>query len=422
MTTLRFAPGVIHRTSKRGLVIADPNGDTVLFEHPNAGDLPALLDHRPTPAELTARLGPPLQPSLIDDLLAAGILTDAEAHHATAPAIRPRLVLDRSGILFPGIEHPSRWIHRHVVPTISSLPGRITLIALVAAGIVTLIAGHPHPAGNPNSPAAQALLILLLGLLTAVLHELGHAVALIHFGCVPCRAGFGFYWGALCFFVDSTPALTLPRRQRAAQALAGLAVDLVSTSVLAILAHTVHNPLLAIVFWQRAILDATAIALNVLPVLEVDGHWALADYLDEPDLSPRARAALAQTIHRRRPTAGYGMAAYGALSLTAGFGLIALSTLVAWHILGNLITALFHGNPADILIGTYLTVPLLLGLAASTLGLILQSLTTAPQPANQPEPSSTPADPAAQPAASATPRPRADRAGWQQRDDLGRFQ
>jgi putative peptide zinc metalloprotease protein len=38
---------------------------------------------------------------------------------------------------------------------------------------------------------------------------------------------------------------------------------------------------------------------NALPILEVDGHWPLADYLDEPDLAPRARDALAGAGHPR---------------------------------------------------------------------------------------------------------------------------
>ena len=371
MTCLQLAPDVIYRASKRGLVIADPTGETVLFEHPRAVQLPTILHDRPTPEELTARLGPPLQAGLIQDLLAAGILTNGDPAPNLSPATRP-VRWDRSGLQFPGIATPSRWIHRHLLRAIRTWPGRITIGGLVTAGVACLAAG-PTTTATTTDPDTRALLILLLALLTTVLHEFGHAVALVHYGRAPRRAGLGFYWGSLCFFVDSTPALTLPRHQRAVQALAGLAVDVVTTSTLAILAHIVHNPLLAVVFWQLAVLDAFAIVTNALPVLEVDGHWALADYLDEPDLSPRARGALAETLHRRRPTAGYPMAAYGAISLAAGLGLIATSALITWHILGPLIAALFHGNITDILIGAYLIGPVLVGLAVSTLGLILQS-------------------------------------------------
>ena len=216
---------------------------------------------------------------------------------------------------------------------IRSWPGRIALGVLIIAGIACLVAGspslkpppptQPHGRRRSSSPAPDDR--------APRVRARSRARALWPSSR---RAGLGFYWGSLSFFVDSTPALTLPRHQRAVQALAGLAVDVVATSTLAILAHTLHNPLLAVVFWQRAVLDAVAILINAVPVLEVDGHWALADYLDEPDLSPRARAALAETIHARRPSAGYPMAAYGAISLAAGLALIATSALITWHILG----------------------------------------------------------------------------------------
>jgi len=203
-------------------------------------------------------------------------------------------------------------------------------------------------------------------------------VVLVHYGRTPRYAGFGLYWGAVSFYVDSTPALTLPRRERVVQALAGLAADAVTTSILAILAvlaQTRIGPLLAAVFWSRAVLNAIAIVLNALPILEVDGHWALADYLDEPDLAPRARAALADLLHRRRPPAGTGLAAYGAVSLLAGFALIAASVAIQWQVLGGLITALVTGSVTDILIGCYLVVPLAIAVLVSLAGLIRQAVT-----------------------------------------------
>lgn len=381
MSTLELAPDLLYRRSKRGLVLAAPTGATVLLEHPRAHDLPALLAGAPTRAELAARLGPPLQPSAIDDLVALGILRDASAPLGGQSPSR-RVTVGRSGILIPGIGVPSQWLDRHVVPVLISVPGRLALLAMVVAGIACFALGAP-PGPQPSAgPASQALLLMVAGLATTVLHELAHAVALVHFGRTPRRAGFGFYWGALSFFVDSTPAMTLPRRERVVQALVGLAMDVVSTAAVVVLAHAHLSPLLTVVLWQRAVLDAVAIVMNALPVLEVDGHWALADLLDEPELAPRARGALAELVRGRQPSAGYAMAAYGAVSLLAGLGLLALCAAVNWQVLGDLIVALFTGNLADILIGVYLVGPLVLGIVVSSFGLVLESVVTAePEPA-----------------------------------------
>lgn len=372
---LQFAPGVIHRASKRGLVIANRHGETVLFEHPRAAGLPMLLAVTPTPDELVRRLGPPLEPGVIGDLLAAEFLIQASDGPMDSPPARsPAVTLSRSGLMLTGIAGPSRWLDRYLAPVVTSRLGRCLLILMVAAGAGCLAAGPPGPLGGAN-PGTQVLLLLTLGLLTSLIHEFAHAVVLVHYGRTPRYAGFGLYWGAVSFYVDSTPALTLPRRERVVQALAGLAADAVTTSILAVLAQTRIDPLLAAVFWSRAVLNATAIALNALPILEVDGHWALADYLDEPDLAPRARAALADLLHRRRSPAGVGLAAYGAVSLLAGFALIAVSVAIQWQVLGGLITALVTGSVTDILIGCYLVIPLAIAVLVSLAGLIRQTVT-----------------------------------------------
>jgi putative peptide zinc metalloprotease protein len=371
---LRFAPGVIHRTSKRGLVIANRHGETVLFEHPRAAGLPMLLAVTPTPDQLAQRLGPPLEPGVISELLAAGFLIEAPDSLADPAPARPCAVtLSRSGLMWTGIARPSRWLDRHVAPVVTSRPGRCLLLLVVAAGVGCLVAGPPGQLTG-ESPATQVLLLLALGLATSFIHEFAHAVVLVHYERTPRYAGFGLYWGAVSFYVDSTPALTLPRRERVVQALAGLAADVVTTSILAIVAHTTASPLLAAVCWRRAVLNAVAIALNALPILEVDGHWALADYLDEPDLAPRARAALADLMHRRQQPAAIGLAAYGAVSLLAGFALIAVSVTIQWRVLGGLITALATGSVTDILIGCYLVVPLAIAVLASLTGLIREAV------------------------------------------------
>jgi putative peptide zinc metalloprotease protein len=336
--------------------------------------LPLLLADTPTPAELAQRLGPPLEPGVISDLQAAEFLIEAsDSPVAAAPARPPAVTLSRSGVMLTGIAGPSRWLDRYLAPVVTSRLGRCLLLLTAAAGAGCLAAGPPGRLSGA-SPATQVLLLLALGLLTSLIHELAHAVVLVHYGRTPRYAGFGLYWGAVSFYVDSTPALTLPRRARVVQALAGLAADAVTTSILAVLAQTRTGPLLAAVFWSRAVLNATAIALNALPVLEVDGHWALADYLDEPDLAPRARAALADRLHRRRPPAGIGLAAYGAISLLAGFALIAASVAIQWQVLGGLITALVTGSVTDILIGCYLVIPLAIAVFVSLAGLIWQAV------------------------------------------------
>ena len=261
----------------------------------------------------------------------------------------------------------------------------MALGAVLLAGVAALLAGRPDLPPVSAHPATEALLMLFLTLLIAMCHELGHAVALVHYGRVPSRAGFGFYWGSLCFYVDSTPALTLGRRQRVTQALVGLAVDVVALSLCAVAAQLCSSTLLAIVFWRLSMLGLVGVAVNLAPILEVDGHWALADLLDEPDLAPRARRSLALALRRERPEAHW-LAAYGAASLVAGLVLIGTSVYVFWQTSGHLVQALLGGSATDLLIGLYYVVPLALGVAVSALGLVLETAWAPALPTTPPEP------------------------------------
>lgn len=370
-----FGPSTEYRVSKRGLLIADSSGDTVLVEHPASSQLPSLLADDPSPEELARRLGPPRGAELVDELVRMGILVhptpglNAEANLRDS---RP-VSLSRSGLMIAGIGIPAIWINRHLLPALLTLPGRITIGVVVAAGVVALLIGRPDIPTVSDTPALEAVIMLASGLALTVLHELAHAVALVHFGRLPRRAGFGFYWGAVSFFVDSTPAMTLPRRARVIQALAGLATDVVTTAMLAIAAHLVADELIAIILWRLAVLGVLDIVVNLAPILEVDGHWALADLLDEPDLAPRARRALGAALRNRLSKDDRWLAVYGAFSLIAGLTLICLSVAVYWAVAGDLVIALFAGNPAEIALGVYYIGPVALGLLLSTLGLILET-------------------------------------------------
>ncbi|MCV7169254.1 hypothetical protein H7I41_04855 [Mycobacterium manitobense] len=366
-------------------MIAEPSGQTVLFEHPRAAQLPQFLSDDPTPADLAIRLGPPLDATVVSDLVELGILVTDDTRRSTDDAPRSRAVQwTRSGLMIPGIAAPARVLNRVLTPFVNSIAGKATLAAIMVAGVLSLLAGRPDVPPVSTQPALEVALMLALGLAATIAHELAHAVVLVHYGCPPRRAGFGFYWGAVSFFVDSTPALTLPRRARVIQALAGLAVDAVTVCVLAIAAQLAESPIWAIVCWRLAILLLVEIGINLAPVLQVDGHWALADWLDEPDLAPRARRALGAAL-RGRPLGGQrGLAVYGAASLAAGLALLSAMAATYWATTADLIIALFSGNPFDIVLGLYYVAPIALGLFLSMAGLIVEPILGAAQATSTP--------------------------------------
>jgi putative peptide zinc metalloprotease protein len=390
---MRFTADVTWRISQRGLIVCEPGGVPLLIEHDRAAELPELIADACGTDELVASLGgTEADRSLVEDLLAERILVDPSAPPPKANArTTKRVTFSRSGIEFTGIDPIARAIHRIAWPVLRSWPGRIVIAAILVGGVVSLILSRPAGPQVSQHPWVDATVGLLLGLALAGAHELAHAVALVHYGRTPRAAGCGFYWGALCFYVDSSDGMTLPRRARIINALAGLAVDLFTASILLTLSHTFAGiTLIAAVCWRVAVTQLIGVVENGLPILEVDGHVAFSDYLDEPDLSPRSREALAKRLrgHKGGQQPSW-LAAYGAFSLIGGIVLIATSTWVWWLAAGDLIKSLLSGNPVEILLGLYILVPLAIGVLFSTTGLLLEMLATKDLATKDKEPTGT---------------------------------
>lgn len=367
----RFADGVTWRISQRGLIVCSLGGSPLLIEHANAAELPKLLTLASDYDEVVVLLGGAgADRQLVDDLLAEGILFDHSAPQAIAAESR-RIAFSRSGIEVTGIDTVARAIHRVALPILRSWPGRLVIAAVVLAGVLSLIGGRPDTPQVSQHPWVDATVGLILGFALAGLHELAHAVTLVHYGRSPRSAGCGFYWGAVCFYVDSSDGVTLPRRARIINALAGLAVDVVTASILLTVSHAfAGTALLTGVCWRIAVTQLIGVMENGLPILEVDGHIALSDYLDEPDLSPRSREALSRRLRGdRRGQEPWWLAAYGAFSLIGGVALMAGSTWVWWLAAGDLVRSLLSGNVVEIMLGLYILVPFALAALFSAVGL-----------------------------------------------------
>ncbi|MGD9545948.1 MAG: hypothetical protein AB7V45_00240 [Candidatus Krumholzibacteriia bacterium] len=163
---------------------------------------------------------------------------------------------------------------------------------------------------------------LVLFLVTAVWHELGHAAALARQGYPPGRLGIGVMVVIPVLFVDVTPVALLPPRGRLVVNAAGASFQLGIGGILALAAGTCEAG------WLR---DASGIAAgsalgavlwSLWPFIRSDGYWLVADLLgvgalDRP-LPPEAgcRARTGILLHRATNLA-FIVAAAGLVTWTA---------------------------------------------------------------------------------------------------------
>lgn len=145
---MQLDPAVRSRDTKRGLLIATPAGDTLLLECAAPTGLAEFLGRDSSATELASRIGGPEATATVDELRQMGILVDASEPAAgsgpeTLPEKSRNWVLTRSGLEINGIERPARWLHRRVVPVVGSTFGKALIAAIVAGGLISLIAGRP---------------------------------------------------------------------------------------------------------------------------------------------------------------------------------------------------------------------------------------------------------------------------------------
>lgn len=210
-------------------------------------------------------------------------------------------VLRKPTVALPGVDAFTRRVYRAGGRLVFA-PAAIVATAPVAGlGLIAfvVVAGRgDYPLiGHLSTTTAVSLLALVL--VAAFVHEMGHALAIVHAGRRVVTAGFQLYLGHPAFFIDSTDLLLAPARARAVNALAGVYADMVVAGVVAIGAWTVVGGGTGELLFRFAGLIYLGAALNLIPFLELDGYWALCDLADVPRLRPRSFAVLRDQLPDR---------------------------------------------------------------------------------------------------------------------------
>lgn len=266
------------------------SGDPVLLVHPHAAGpwivqrgrrrlvVPAALGRalaawhgkRPRRDDVRAALPPGLSGQAAVDL------DRFVAALWRRPARRRRGPWVRGEVLPPAL---TRRLARPLVPLVSV--GALVLLAM--AGAVAL--GAQVLIGDPPPPLTwtRAALALPLFLATALLHELGHAAALLRRGYAPGAVGVGVLFFLPVLWCDVSPVALLPPRRRLAVDLAGPALQLAAAGTL--FATDILLPASRRGPWALAgAAAAAAVVWSLIPFIRSDGFWALGDALGIGDL------------------------------------------------------------------------------------------------------------------------------------------
>lgn len=150
------------------------------------------------------------------------------------------------------------------------------------------------------------LLVFALAVVSAGIHEMGHAAACRYGGATPGGMGMGLYLVWPAFYTDVTDAYRLDRRSRLRVDLAGLYFNaVVAVATMAVWLVVRVDALLLLVALQLL-----QMLKQLSPVIRADGYHILSDATGVPDLYAHMGPTLRRLLpgHRREPSALTGKA------------------------------------------------------------------------------------------------------------------
>jgi CRP-like cAMP-binding protein/Zn-dependent protease len=264
------------------------------------------------------------------------------------------------------------WFYRRglkwfFVPWVAAPVGVLAILGLAA--FVSVYRRGEFSLGGADAVAATLLLLAMNYLLTFV-HELAHALVLVRHGRRVKSAGFMIYFGSPAFFVESSDALMLERRQRIAQAFAGPYSELVIAGAASLVVWAFPGSPAAAILYKFALLNYFVIFLNLVPLLELDGYFILSDAIQVPDLRPRSLRFIRFDVWRklrrreRLTKQEVGLGLYAVLGIAFTILSLYWSVFFWEEVFGGLVRALWRGG-----IGTRL---LLLALAVFVTGPVVR--------------------------------------------------
>ncbi len=316
-------------------------------------------------------------------IVATSAQSDAAAAKASRAGSRPPLgMVLRTKMIRPRFIDPitQRLQFLYLPPVL------IAILILVVVGHAWLYVAHDLGANLTDLLAILPMIpaVVLINIVAAAFHELGHATALRYGGGQVRGIGAGLYLVYPVFFTDVTDNYRLGRWARVRTDLGGFYFTLIfALGMMALYLLTGQRLFLLVVL----LLDFEILAQS-LPFVRFDGYWVLADLTGIPDFFSQMGAFVRAVLplprwkgYRLPKLKGWVMVAFGAyIVVTAPLLVFLLVGLVqnlprivavTWASLGKEVRVFATALQIGDLLGVMAAVLQLVLLALPTLGLLL---------------------------------------------------
>lgn len=318
-------------------------------------------------ASITGELAPDRVLRLVADLAGNKLLEELpvdsfhsleryRAHRGSVPRrlARPLLATVRGQRMV--LANPDRavdWLYRRVGRFLFNRVSAVTLGLVALAGLAlfaaTWLGGARSVFLVGDSYLTGAAVLLALNVVALSLHELGHSLAAKHAGRRVPAIGVLLYFGLPSVFVDTTDVWMAGRRARLLTSAAGPVGALAFAGAIQVVALAV--PAMGPIAFKIAFVWYLNSLFNLNPLMALDGYYLFMDWLEMPNLRPRAMTMVAGWVRRRRPRwsdldgEGKMIAVYALLSLAWLVVMLNLMLRMWRDRIGGLVTGMWHSGP-----------------------------------------------------------------------------
>ncbi len=286
-----------------------------------------------------------------------------DAVETLAEAIRPRPSVTDRVLTFlktlrldwTGADRHVRWWYRTVLHPLFTRAGLILTAAVALGGFVAFLLANERTQfsiSGANAPL-DSLILLALGFVLTYAHELGHAVALVHYRRRIKSAGFMLYFGSPAFFVDASDGLMLERGPRIVESALGPYTEMILAGFASFLLLAFPDAALAPLVFKFCALNYFLIFENLIPLLELDGYFILAEAIEVPDLRERSLQFIQHDVwNKLRTRSGFskqevGLGAYAIVGVAFTIFSVWVAIFFWEAIFGGLVSGLWNGGPGS---------------------------------------------------------------------------
>ena len=242
---------------------------------------------------------------LVGELRDAGLLTDpprdiyTELGKRLRPPAHPEKPRRTEGtflmlrVPLRGIDGAVTWLYDHVGFVFFKRPVLLLTVVItvfgLAAFIADLLGGHDLFAPLGSSVLLGVVALVVAYYVATAIHESAHALTCKHFGRRVDQGGFMLFYLMPAFYVDVTDVWLEPWWRRIAVSWAGPYSGFTVAGACSILVWLFpHGGVVTVLLFKFAVASYFTDALNLMPLLPLDGYYILMDWLEIPQLRQRA--------------------------------------------------------------------------------------------------------------------------------------